>query len=136
MSKKTTWVAYGVTGVIGLGVLAGAATAAASAMDLRSADGTTIPGGQLTGKNGSLLERPTVQLRVDGQSVTVVSAPSPTPIGADDTTPDAAQPSVVTPVTPPSAATPATPATPVSPATPASPSTPVTPASVVSAASN
>lgn len=39
------WVKYGVSGALGLGVLAGAATMAASAMELRTDDGTVLDGG-------------------------------------------------------------------------------------------
>jgi len=148
MNKK--WIAYGVTGAVGLGLVAGGASAMASAMDLRTTDGTVVPGGAITGKNGSVLDRP-VTLSVSDTSVTVVSAATPTVVTpASAATPATApspttSPSPVTPNTPPTPASPASPVTPpspVSPATPASPvsaaspATPASPASVASSPSN
>ena len=83
MNTKQKWIAYGLTGVVGIGVIAGGAAATASAMDLRTTDGTTVPGGAITGREGGMLERGNVQLRVTDSSVTVVSAPSPTPVVVD-----------------------------------------------------
>ncbi|RZI80226.1 MAG: hypothetical protein EOO67_19650, partial [Microbacterium sp.] len=109
MKKK--WIAYSVTGAVGLGLVAGGATAMASAMDLRTTDGTVVPGGAITGKNGSVLDRP-VTLNVSDTSVTVVSAATPAEVTA------------VTPATPNTAPSPTTSPSPVTPATPASPATP------------
>lgn len=39
------WIVYGVAGTLGLGVLAGAAVATATAMELRTDDGTVLDGG-------------------------------------------------------------------------------------------
>ncbi|QTV79677.1 hypothetical protein [Microbacterium sp. NIBRBAC000506063] len=74
MDKKK-WIAYGITGVVGLGVVAGGATAAASSMDLRTQDGTVVPGSTIT--NGkSVIDGTTVQLRDTGSSISVVTAPT------------------------------------------------------------
>lgn len=125
--KSKKWIVYGATGVIGLGLLAGGAAAAATAMDLRDAEGTTLPGGQLTGKSAANLDGSTpITMDVTDDTATVVTTVTPTV-------------SPVTPVTPPSPVTPvtqATPPTPPSPLTPPSPVTPATPASAASAPSN
>lgn len=124
--KTKKWIVYGATGVVGLGLIAGGATAAAAAMDLRDAEGATLPGGQLTGKAPSTFDSSTpVRMQVTEDDATVVSAPSPTPAASPQPAPSPATP-----------ATPATPASPVTPVTPPSPVTPPTPASAVSAASN
>lgn len=119
MDRKK-WIAYGVGGVVGIGILAGGAVTAAQAMDLRSLDGQTIPGGSLTGKASLVSETP--------GATTPAPAPSPS---ATHTGPS--------PVTPPTAATPPTaptPATSPSPVTPPSPVSPASPVSVTSAPSN
>src|SRR5690606_3309868 len=70
------WIAYGATGAVGLGVIAGGAAAAASTMDLRTQDGAVVPGGAIT-ERASVLDGKKVQLRQTDSAVTVVSAPSP-----------------------------------------------------------
>jgi hypothetical protein len=133
MKKK--WIAYGVTGALGLGLVAGGATAAAAAMDLRTTDGAVVPGGAITGKNGSVLDKPTVSLSVSDTSVTVVSAATPaqvtgaSPVSAPSPT---ASPSPVSKQTPASPVSKQTPASPVSKQSPVSPVSKQTPASPVS----
>jgi len=144
MNKK--WIAYGVTSIVGLGVISGGAVAAAAAMDLRTTEGTVLPGGALTGKNGSFLDSPSVQLRVTGSAVTLVSAASPaqlasaaSPASPLSTNSPASPPSAQSPASPPSANSPASPPSAKSPASPPSansPASPNSPASVASAASN
>ncbi|HET8928783.1 MAG TPA: hypothetical protein VFN24_13270 [Microbacterium sp.] len=48
MNKKK-WITYGVTGIIGLGLIAGGAAAAAQSMDLRTIDDQRISNGTLDG---------------------------------------------------------------------------------------
>lgn len=115
------WITYGVSGVVGIGLLAGGATAAAASMDLRMTDGQVVPGGAITGKNGSVLDRPTVQLQVTETSATVVSATTPAALTSTITITSAAS-------------APAAPAAPA-PASPPVPASAPTPASVVSTAS-
>lgn len=122
MKKK--WIAYGVTGAVGIGVLAGGAVAAASSMDLRTTDGTVVPGGAITERTG-VLDRDTVQLRETNTSVSVVSAPSVQSVAS---APSAQSPN--SPVSPPSADSPNSPA---SPPSAQSPNSPNSPASVPSA---
>lgn len=74
MDKKK-WITYGLTGALGIGILAGGAAAAANSMDLRTTDGNVVPGGAITEKKG-VLDRDTVQLRETDSSVSVISAPS------------------------------------------------------------
>ncbi|WP_460784561.1 hypothetical protein [Microbacterium tumbae] len=131
MSTKK-WIAYGVTGLVGLGVVAGGAAATASTMDLHTTEGTVVPGGAVTNR-GNVLDTATVQLQQTNSSVTVVTAPSaatvPTPATA--VTPQTAP----SPTTAPSPKTPPSPATPPSPVTPPSAASPTTPASAASAPS-
>jgi hypothetical protein len=123
--KSKKWIAYGVTGVVGLGLIAGGATAAAVAMDLRDAEGTTLPGGELTGKGKAALEvSEPVRIQVTDDSAAILTAPT----AVTPATP-------LTPVTPVTVVTPQTPPSPVTPATPVSPVTPASPASAVSAPS-
>ncbi|MFV0373784.1 hypothetical protein [Microbacterium sp.] len=77
-----TWIAYSVTGAIGLGIVAGGAAAAAAAMDLRTADDQVLPGGAISGPQGDVLEQPTVQLRVTGSAVELVTAATPAQLTA------------------------------------------------------
>ncbi len=114
MNSKQKWIVYGVTGAMGIGVLAGGAAAAASAMDLRTTDGTTVPGGVITGRDAGVLDRGNVQMRVTDSSVTVVSAPSPTPVAVDPS------PSPASVASAPSAPSPASAPSPMSAASPAS----------------
>ena len=51
MSRK--WIAYGVTGALGVAVLGGGAVAAANALDLRTASGDVIADGAITGADGA-----------------------------------------------------------------------------------
>lgn len=113
--NKTRWVAYGVTGVVGLGALAGGAAAAASTMELRTTGGTIVPGGAITDGHGDVIDRGAVSLRVTDSSVTVISAPSPTAVGsATDTT--ASPDDVPTGDSAPSAPVASSPDSPASPA--------------------
>ena len=103
------WITYGVTGVVGLGVLAGGAVAAASTMDLRTDDGNVVPGGAIT-ERGSVIDGKKVQLSETNSSVTVVSAPSPLSVTSTPSAPSAkspvskpSAPSVNSPVSEPSA---------------------------------
>jgi hypothetical protein len=131
MNTKQKWIAYGLTGVVGIGVIAGGAAATASAMDLRTTDGTIVPGGAITGRDGGMLERGNVQLRVTDSSVTVVSAPSPTPVAVDSIASVASAPAPVAPAPVAPAPAPAD-----SPASAPSAASPVSAASVGSAGSN
>lgn len=128
--KTKKWIAYGVTGIVGLGLIAGGATAAAAAMDLRDPEGTTLPGGQLTGTSTPTLDGSTpVTVDVTNDTAKVVTAVTPTP---SPVTP----PSATTPVTTPTPVTQATPPSPLTPPSPVTPATPATPASAASASSN
>lgn len=115
-----TWITYGVTGIVGVGLIAGGATAAAASMELRTTAGEVVSGGAITGKDGSVLDRPTVHLQVTGSSATVVSANTPTALT-----------STVTIVSAASAPAPAPPAPAPAPAPVSAP----TAASAISAAS-
>lgn len=130
MSKKK-WIAYGVTGMVGLGVVAGAAAATASTIDMQTTEGTIVPGGVITNSGKDVLDTATVQLQQTNSAVTVVTAPS----AATVTTP-ATPASPATAPTPASAPSPATPASPASPASPTSPASAASPASVASAGSD
>jgi hypothetical protein len=124
MNSKQKWIVYGVTGAMGIGVIAGGAAAAASAMELRTTDGTTVPGGVITGRDAGVLDRGNVQMRVTDSSVTVVSAPSATPVEVDVSSSAASVASAPSapapaPVAPP-ADSPASALSPMSAASPAS----------------
>ena len=121
MDRKK-WVAYGVSGVVGLGILAGGAVTAAQAMDLRSLDGQTIPGGSLTGKASLVSETPDA-----------TPTPTPSPSASHTGPSPVTTPTAATPPTPP---TPASAPSPVTPPSPVSPVSPASPVSVVSAPSN
>lgn len=101
------WIAYGATGAVGLGVIAGGAVAAASTMDLRTQDGTVVPGGAIT-ERASVLDGDKVQLRQTDSAVTVVSAPSPRSVASGPSA--VSRPSAPSPVSKPSAPSPSTPA--------------------------
>lgn len=133
--QKKTWIAVSATSVLGLGLLAGGATAAANAMSLtEGSTGATVSG---------LSDRP-AELKGSGQSADVsfsvqsdsIVTPSPaTP--ASPISPVSAQ-SVQSPVsvqTPASPVSPVSVPSPVSPASPVSVASPVSPASPVSAQS-
>lgn len=131
MNKKK-WIAYGVTGAIGLAVIAGGAAAAASSMDLRTSDGDVVPGGAITGKDGNVLDRDSVKLKVTDTSATVVSNLS-TPSATDSAVSVASAPAVSAP----SAPAPAPQVDSIdSPASAWSAPEAVSPASVASAGSN
>jgi cell division septation protein DedD len=83
MNKKK-WITYGVTGIVGLGLIAGGAAAAAQSMDLRTIDDQRISNGTLDGTLST--DQP------------VVDDPTPT-----------AGPSATTAVTPPSTVSPPSP---------------------------
>jgi hypothetical protein len=135
MNSKQKWIVYGVTGAMGIGVLAGGAAAAASAMDLRTTDGTTVPGGVITGRDAGVLDRGNVQMRVTDSSVTVVSALSPTPVAVDPA--PASAPSAASVASAASAPAPAPVAPPAdSPVSAPSPVSAASPASVASAGSD
>lgn len=139
MNKKK-WVAYGLTGAIGLAVIAGGAAAVASTMDLRTSGGETVPGGAINGREG-VLDRDQVNLRVTDSSVTVVSALSPTVVSAPSARSAPSPVSVASAPTPPPAPAPAlAPAPPAplvydSPASAPSPMSAPSPVSAPSAAS-
>lgn len=130
--QKKTWIAVSATSVLGLGLLAGGATAAANAMSLtEGSTGATVPG---------LSDRP-AELKGSGQSADVsfsvqsdsIVTPSPaTP--ASPISPVSAQ-SVQSPVSVQTPASPVSVPSPVSPASPVSVASPVSPASPVSAQS-
>lgn len=131
MKNTKKWIVLGTAGALGLAVLGGGAAAIASTMDLRSSNGTVLPGGSIDDRQG-VLDRDGLQLRVIDTSASVVTSPSPT---VSPLTPlsVASAPSVVAPPAP-AAPAPAPPA-PVydSPASPVSVASPV---SAVSAGSN
>ena len=130
--QKKTWIAVSATSVLGLGLLAGGATAAANAMSLtEGSTGATVPG---------LSDRP-AELEGSGQSADVsfsvqsdsIVTPSPaTP--ASPISPVSAQ-SVQSPVSVQTPASPVSVPSPVSPASPVSVASPISPASPVSAQS-
>lgn len=130
--QKKTWIAVSATSVLGLGLLAGGATAAANAMSLtEGSTGATVSG---------LSDRP-AELKGSGQSADVsfsvqsdsIVTPSPaTP--ASPISPVSAQ-SVQSPVSVQTPASPVSVPSPVSPASPVSVASPVSPASPVSAQS-
>ncbi len=91
------WIAYGVGGALGIGVLAGAAALTAQAMELRTDDGTVLDGGGIEADLS-----PAVQA-TPSPAVTPVPTPSATP-----TTKPKPQPSA--PVAPPVVEQPAPPA--------------------------
>lgn len=133
------WVTYGVTGVVGLGIIAGGAAAAASAMDLRTEDGNVVPGGAIT-ERSSMLDDKKVQLRETDSSVTVVSAPSPRSVISSPSTvskPSAPSPmSANSPISKPSAPSPQSPLSKPSAPSANSPASVDSPASAPSADSN
>lgn len=130
--QKKTWIAVSATSVLGLGLLAGGATAAANAMSLtEGSTGATVSG---------LSDRP-AELKGSGQSADVsfsvqsdsIVTPSPaTP--ASPISPVSAQ-SVQSPVSVQTPASPVSVPSPVSPASPVSVASPISPASPVSAQS-
>ncbi len=121
------WVAYGVTGLVGIGIISGGAAAVASSMDLRTEQGTVVPGGAIT-ERSSVLDRDKVQLRATNSSVTVVSAPSPRSVDS--------RPSAPSPHSPDSSPSPHSPDSPPSPASPPSAHSPDSPNSAPSADSD
>ena len=102
MSKKK-WIAYGVTGIVGLGLIAGGAAAAAQSMDLRTIDDERISSGTL---NGTLsTDQPLVDPSpsVDPSAPTAVTPPTATSAPSATTQPSpTTQPSQPSPVSPPS----------------------------------
>ncbi|ALJ20873.1 hypothetical protein [Microbacterium sp. No. 7] len=132
------WIAYGATGVVGLGLFAGTATIAANAMDLRTTDGTVIQDGAIN-HSGKGLTSARIDTTGDSPAVSLVSAPTPTTVVSAPTADSpASAPSVATPASAPSPVTPPSPASapsPVSAPTPASPPSPASPGSPASAAS-
>ncbi|MBO1901770.1 hypothetical protein J4H92_07375 [Leucobacter weissii] len=135
MDKKK-WILYGTTGVFGLSLFAGGAVVAANALELRTTDGTVVPGGAITDDGRTVAVNGPAQETAVDSSVTVVSVPSaasvPTPASA------ASAPSAQTPVSVPTPASPASPASAPSAQsapTPASPPSAASPASAASAGS-
>lgn len=123
--KKRKWIAYGVTGAVGVGIVAGGATVAANAMEIRNAEGTPLPAAAIThdgasADNGSI-DTGKVELRHTGTSVSVVTPPSATTAPTPNTpqTP-VSQPSPPSPVTPPSPVSVPSPVSPASSGTVAS----------------
>ena len=100
MNKKK-WIAYGVTGIVGLGIIAGGAAAAAQSMDLRTIDDERISSGTL---NGTLsTDQPLVDPSpsVDPSAPSAVTPPTATSAPSADTQPSpASQPSPVSPPSP------------------------------------
>ncbi|WP_119698627.1 hypothetical protein [Microbacterium halotolerans] len=143
MSRK--WIAYGVTGALGVAVLGGGAVAAANALDLRTASGEVIADGAITGADGArpagdiesgsvALTAPTAGEQVSpatpnstsGQSVQSTKTPAGQVSAVSS--PEASQTQTTAPQ-PPAGSAP-------SPVEPASPATPHSPDSVQSADSD
>ncbi|MGO1770562.1 MAG: hypothetical protein ACTHZX_11465 [Microbacterium sp.] len=74
MSRK--WIAYGVTGALGVAVLSGGAVAMASAMDLRTASGDVLENGVITGESTT---KPAQDIDSGSIAVTAPESPAPTP---------------------------------------------------------
>lgn len=132
--EKRKWIAYGVTGAVGVGIVAGGAAVAANAMEIRTIEGTTLPGGAIVYGDAKTADKGAIatgkmELRDTGTSVSVVTPPSAT------TAPSVASPPAPSPVTPPSPVTQPSPITQPSPVTPPSPATPPSPVSAPSPAS-
>lgn len=123
MNKKK-WITYGLTGAIGLSVFAGGAAVAASSMDLRTDEGTVVPGGAINSRT-SHIDGKSVTLQQVDSSFTVVSAPS---ARSADSRPSA--PSPQSPDSPDSPDSPASPYSVDSPDSPDSPNSPDSPDSV------
>lgn len=141
MKKK--WIAYGVTGVVGVSVLAGGAVATAASMDLRTAVGDeSLPAlstTQAEGVTGAFDTTKTVALRTSeaGTSASIVTNVSPdsAPTPNSPVSPQSA-PTPDSPPSPVSVPSPATPPSPASPASPPSANSPDSPASIDSADSD
>lgn len=128
--QKKTWIAVGAASALGLGVIAGGATATANQMSLTS-DDTRVPGLSST-DDVSTPGSADVTFDVTSDSiVTPDPATSASPI-TPATAVSAAEASVVTPPTPATPASPVSVPSPVSPVTPATPASPVSPISPVS----
>lgn len=109
------WVMYGVSGALGLGVLAGAATLTASAMELHTNGGNVLDGGGVDagtiGGADKVGDRPQVTpspTPSDTSSAAPTTSATPSP-GANTSTPDPAPPAPVpvdpaSPISIPSAA--------------------------------
>ncbi|MFB8388392.1 hypothetical protein ACFC3F_14740 [Microbacterium sp. NPDC055910] len=132
MNKKKKWITYGVAGALGLSLVGGAAAATAANMDLRTGDGSVVPGGPVVGSSGDVLDRDTVKMRATDTSASVISTPSVNSAPS--------RPSPVSVVSAPSPVAPAPAPAPVdsppSPASVPSPDSPPSPASVASAGSD
>lgn len=96
MNKR--WIAYGVSGVLGLGVIAAAATVTAQAMELRTDEGSVIDGGGIEA----------------GLLVTPPASPPPSATPTPSRTPQPEEPVVDQPVTTGEAPVTVTPPSPVS----------------------
>lgn len=100
------WVMYGVSGALGLGVLAGAATLTASAMELHTNDGNVLDGGGVdagtiggvdkVGEGPQVTPSPTPS-ETSAPAPTTSKTPSP---GANTSTPPAPAPVPVDPASP------------------------------------
>lgn len=129
MNKR--WIAYGVTGVLGLGVIAGGATVAANGMELRTQTGEVLPGGSITDRSGARTAGSDLSEKEAGASDDRADV---RPSAGADTVPTPN--SSPTPVTPPAPVTPQSVQTPDTAPSAATAVSPISPASVASAASN
>ena len=75
MNRKK-WITYGVTGIVGLGLIAGGAAAVAQSMDLRTIDDQRISNGTLDGTLST--DQPVVEptQTADPSVTTAVTPPS------------------------------------------------------------
>lgn len=134
------WIAYGVTGALGLTAVAGSAVAVANAMELRTETGQVIAGGVISGTDAPFasgaIDMSGFDFGTPTPSESSSSTPSPegTAIPQTPATPSTA-PSVRSAPTPPAPEKAPVPA-PVSPVSPVSPDTPPSADSVDSADSD
>ena len=132
--QKKTWIAVGATSVLGFGLLAGGASAAANVMTLTEAGtGATVPGLSDVGANvkGAAMKGSDASADVSF-SVQSDSIVTPSPASLASPVSVASPTSLASPV---SVQTPASPVSVQSPASPASVQTPASPVSVMSPAS-
>lgn len=141
MNSKKKWIIFGLTGAVGLSVIAGGAAATAASMELRTDDGTEIPGVDVP-KGKTVLDDKGVTLRVsDDGAASVVTADSIASTASAPTAASAAAVSAptaasVADVSAPSVVTPDSPASVPSPASVDTPQSPASVPSVPSAESN
>lgn len=115
------WIVYGLSGVVGVAVLAGAATLTATAMELRTDDGTVLEGGGVDAGRLGEKASPTTGSSRSNPSPSPSLTPSPTPVKGGDSAVLASAPSV--PAPPPAPVT--KPPQPVAPPVPVAPPAPV-----------